>query len=65
MFNTFRKFGLSLEVTASYIPACTGQACLKVAEAFGRCTDLSGPRASVGEGNLGSRCNAVVWMRVA
>ena len=51
---------LSLEVAASYIPACTGQACLKVAEAFGRCTDLSGPDASVGEGNLGSRCSAVV-----
>ena len=52
-------------MTASYIPACTGQSCLKVAEAFGRFTDLSGPRASVGEGNLGSRCDAVVWMRVA
>ena len=41
-----------------------GQACLKVAEAFGCCTDLSGPGASVGEGNLGTRCNAwcgCVW----
>ena len=52
-------------MTALYIPACTGQACLKVAEAFGRCTDLSGPGASVGEGNLGSRCDAVVCMCMA
>ena len=60
-----RKFGLSMAVTASYIRACTGHACLKVAEASGRCTDLSGPWASVGDGNLGNRCDAMVCMRVA